>query len=114
VDINLQGLNIMNARKLIAIASLAIAAGSAMAADYEPIPVQTSSTAIRSDVAGEARGAVAAGQVQVGEAPLVANDIASSLQRIDVRAEAARANREGRVDSGELLSFERHVAPVRG
>jgi hypothetical protein len=114
VDINLQGLNIMNARKLIAIASLALAAGSAMAADYEPIPVQTGSSVSRSAVAGEARVAVAAHQVQVGEAPMVANDFVGSLQRGEVRAEAARANREGRVDSGELLSFERHLAPVRG
>jgi hypothetical protein len=103
----------MTAKQLIAVASLAIAAGSALAADYTPFPVQAGSQVSRADVATQARNAVAAGQVEAGDEAIVSTAGASEQPRAAVRAAAAQANRLGQLPVGELLSFDQRVAAVR-
>ena len=103
----------MNAKQLIAIASLAIAAGNVLAADYEAIPVQAGSTLSREAVAAEARGAVAAREVDAGDEAVVTLQARSEQPRADVRAAAAQANRRGLLPVGELLSFDHRVAALR-
>ena len=103
----------MNTKQLIAVATLAIAAGNVLAADYTPFPVQQGSTLSREAVAAEARSAVAAGQVDTGDEAVVSLQGRSEQARAVVRAEAAQANRQHQLSVGELLSFEQRVAAVR-
>lgn len=103
----------MNAKQLIAVATLAIAAGNVLAADYTSFPVEQGSTLSREAVATEARGAVAAGQVDTGDEAVVSLQGRSQEARAAVRAEAAQANRLGQLPVGELLSFDHRVAALR-
>jgi hypothetical protein len=104
----------MNTKQLIAVATLAIAAGNVLAADYTAFPVTQGSTQSRDAVAADARSAVAAGQVDVGDEAVVSQTARSTQPRAAVRAEAAQANRLGLLPVGELLSFDHRVAAVRG
>jgi hypothetical protein len=103
----------MNAKQLIAVASLTIAATGAFAGDYTPFPAEQGSALSRAAVAAQARSAVAAGQVEAGDEAVVSFQGRSEQQRAVVRATAAQANRQGQLPVGELLSFEQRVAAVR-
>lgn len=104
----------MNAKQLIAVAALALAAGQTFAADYTAFPVQQGSQTSRAAVAAEARSAVAAGQVDAGDEAVVSLAGRSQQARAAVRAETAAANRAGLLPVGELLSFDQRVASIRG
>jgi hypothetical protein len=104
----------MNAKQLIAVAALALAAGQTFAADYTAFPVQQGSQTTRAAVAAEARQAVAADEVTVGDDAVVSLAARSEQPRAAVRAETAAANRAGRLPVGELLSFDQRVASIRG
>lgn len=103
----------MNAKQLFAVASLAIAAGNVLAADYTPFATEQGSSLSRGTVAAEARSAVAAGLVDTGDEAVVRLEGRSEQPRAVVRAATVQANRQGQLPVGELLSFDHRVASLR-
>lgn len=103
----------MNAKQLIAVAALALTAGTSFAGDYTPFAVSAQSDRARAEVAAEARQAVVAGQVDVGEDAVVTSATAAGASRADVKAEVVQANRRDALPVGELLGFEQRSLRAR-
>lgn len=100
----------MNAKTMIALASLTIAATS-FAQEAPIVTLPTASTASRAQVQADARSAAPV----LGEAPVAALPAAQPVvSRAAVKAETLQARRDGLLSTGELMSFERHdVQPAR-
>jgi hypothetical protein len=103
----------MNAKSLIAFASIALAAGSALADDITPdFSQQALSTRSRAEVKAEVRQAAAAGQLlPAGEEDVsVPTERATSVARAQVKAEVLAARARGElIPAGELTGAEHPV-----
>lgn len=103
----------MNAKSLIAFASIALAAGSVLADDITPdFSNQVASTRSRAEVKAEVRQAAAAGELLAAgeEAFGVPTVRSTSVARAQVKAEVLAARARGElIPAGELLAAEHPV-----
>jgi hypothetical protein len=108
----------MNAKSLIALASIALAAGSALADDITPdFSNQAVSTKSRAEVKAEVRQAAAAGQLlAAGEEDFgVPTTRSTTVARAQVKAEVLAARARGELmPAGELLVAEHPVRTDAG